>query len=682
MPSDPVGPPQNGPAYPAGAAQSRADARKAATTLDRAGHIAEAEAAYRRILDTDPRDPASLHLLALLLLKTRRPQEATELTRRAIELRPSASLFALQGTAALAAGDPAGASQSFAQALLLEPENAQAHLGLGNLRRVGGERQAALDHYRKAAAADPTLVEAEINIGVLLASMGRAEEAMPHLERARALRADDPDILANLGFAAGQYDPKAAIVWLQRALALKPDHAKALGNLAIIYAGLEQAEEAADFFRRALALRPRDTRLKLQLARQLAMLNQIEEAWTLAEQVSNENPMLVEGHLGLARLARIQGRFEEAQKYYRRAWELDPDSPAALAGLSGADDSPLSAADFAKMDELAGQETVPLRERRRLHFALAAQAERRQDYDSAFAHFARGNELRRAEMAQWGHSFDADAAFALVERIVESFDIGHFRRCAGMGRGSDLPVFIVGMPRSGTTLCEQILASHSCVHGAGELPEIPRLIDRLPETIGGGAVNPAPYPECVAALSGELAQRLANEHLARLQALAPEAARITDKVPTNFRHLGLIATLFPKARIIHCRRDPLDTCWSIFARNFDRSYAWAWDLDSIARFYRLYERLMEHWRRVLPVEMLEIRYEDVVADVERRSREIVAFCGLEWEDRCLRFYETDRPVRTASIEQVRRPIYAHSIGRWRRYESHLARLREALEVGA
>jgi hypothetical protein len=230
------------------------------------------------------------------------------------------------------------------------------------------------------------------------------------------------------------------------------------------------------------------------------------------------------------------------------------------------------------------------------------------------------------------------------------------------------------MPRSGSTLVEQIVASHPNVFGAGELPHFHRTAVELPAIQN----TTTSYPECAALMNDSTVARLADEYLTHLDALSPHADRVTDKMPENFQHLGLISLLFPHARVIHCQRDPLDTCLSCYFLDFTGWLPFTYDLTKLGQYYQQYLRLMAHWRTALPTPVLEVRYEDLVADKEAVSRRMIAFCGLDWDDACLAFHETDRPILTASHWQARQSIYKSSVGRWRRYEQHLGSLKQAL----
>ena len=297
------------------------------------------------------------------------------------------------------------------------------------------------------------------------------------------------------------------------------------------------------------------------------------------------------------------------------------------------------------------------------------------DYDEAFASFQQANELRRTYQRDNRRAFDAEGHRALVNEAISTFDRAYFQRVQGWGTESELPIFILGMPRSGTSLTEQILSSHPAVYGAGELVEIPRLIDQLT----GGDSNTMPRPTAFA--NRQMIQELSTRYLQRLtQVAAPkQATRITNKNLSNALYLGLIATAFPRARLISCRRDPRDVCLSCYFQNF-HYMDFAWSLEEIVFYYEEYERLMAHWSNVLPLPIYEVCYEDLIANQERVTRSLLAHCGLPWDEGCLTFYNTERAVRTASVVQVRKPLSAKSVGRWKHYQRHLGPLLEALDI--
>lgn len=654
---------------------------KSGLNLHRAGRMGEAEAAFRQILEIDPHHAPAHQLLAQLALHGGRPQEAAAIARRAFEHRPNPRILGILGTACLHLGDHAAAAEAFESALRLDPKNAEAQLGLGNLSRIQGDKETALRHYRGAVDANFALTEAHMNLGLLLVETGQTDEGIAHLEDALALRPDDLEILANLGFANARKDPEAAIAWLQRALAARPNHVRALTNLAAIHARLGRSMEAAECARRALAVDPANPGLRLQLAARLLETNALAESRHLFEEIAANHPATLEAHLGLARLSRLEGRLDDARAHFARALVIDARCPGALAALTELQDPSLTDVDFGRMESLAEDARTSARDRSRLHFALAAVTDRRGEHDRAFAHLQRANRLRLSELEGWGRGYDRVAEEAQIQSLISAFDAAHVERLHGAGNASEGPVFIVGMPQSGASLCERLLARHSRVHAGGERTEMARLTERLPEEILKVAGTGAPdYPACVADLTPDLATRLADAYLHDLRSLSPAAARITDRAPGNLRHLGIIAILFPRARIIHCRRNAMDACFSCYSQNLDQPHAWCCDFAALAHHYRLHERLMAHWRATLPIKMLDIDYADIERDVEGAARALVAFCGLEWEDRSLDCRGANGSADPAAELATLRSADEGAVGSWQAYEPRLTELRQALQM--
>ncbi|HZZ00328.1 MAG TPA: sulfotransferase [Candidatus Baltobacteraceae bacterium] len=350
------------------------------------------------------------------------------------------------------------------------------------------------------------------------------------------------------------------------------------------------------------------------------------------------------------------GRTDEAKAAIRRAIAREPRQAQFYRYLTDVDPGALREEDVAALESLAAADPADVRIE--ANFALGKYFARR-DPDRSFDHLVRGNAEKRALC-----SYDEAATLTSFQRIATVFQRPFIESGRKRAESSELPVFIFGMPRSGTTLVEQILASHSMVHGAGELS---LLEDTVESELGDGAP-----------ITAAIGQRYAGE----LRALEPRAKRITDKNPLNFRYAGLIAMVMPNARMVHVRRDPLDTCVSCFSNIFaGASLAWTYDLGELARYYNCYRRLMEHWRAALPDgAMFEMAYEDLVDDPEVQVRRLLAHCGLAWEQRCLSFYTTQRSVQTASATQVRKPLYRDSVKRSRAYGELLQPLRGALGI--
>lgn len=378
---------------------------------------------------------------------------------------------------------------------------------------------------------------------------------------------------------------------------------------------------------------------------------------------------------GLARTLEDIGRAEDAERCYRRVLALHPLHPWALGQLlslkgAAADDALCAAAKRA-----LEQEATPDSAKALIGYGLGKALDGQGDHDAAFAVIRCANDARRRQAG----AFDADAFERRIERLIDTFTMEFFEERAGFGVDSDLPVFIVGMPRSGTTLTEQILDRHPQMFGAGELTHLAELAAGLRQRFH----LEASWPECAALLSEENIRENAHAYLAKLRARAPRGAlRISDKSPLNFHHLGLAALLYPNARVVHCQRDPIDTCVSIYFENFRPNQTYATDLGELAAYYQGYERLMAHWRRVLPLPMLHLRYEETVVGLDERARALVDFMKAPWDARCLDFHASDRAVQTPSRWQVRRPIYTSSVGRWRRYRRHLTALENAFPESA
>jgi hypothetical protein len=375
------------------------------------------------------------------------------------------------------------------------------------------------------------------------------------------------------------------------------------------------------------------------------------------------NPDHAEALNNLGNACKVQGRFDEALAYYGRAIAQRPDYAETHFNRSEIKSFRPGDADLAALELLAAGYDGPANKAVYIHFALAKALEDTGDYVRAFDHLRRGNALKRRQI-----DYHETAVLGLFKRTAGVFDGGLPGRVRGVGDPSSIPVFVVGMPRSGSTLIEQILASHPQIHGAGELEHLENAVAML----RGG--DPAlPYPECLPALDGATLRGLAQAYISKLPAVG--ALRIVDKSPGNFFRIGLIRLIFPNARIIHTKRHPIDTCVSCFSRLFTSGVSYSYDLSELGRYYRGYTELMAHWRTVLPTDaILDVSYEDVIDDLEGQARRLIDYCGLSWDERCVSFHRTKRTVKTASAVQVRQPLFRGSVQRWRRYEDRLGPL--------
>jgi tetratricopeptide (TPR) repeat protein len=668
-----------------------------AAALCQGGQLDEAEALTRGVLSFAPRDHAALHLLGMIAGQKGDRSQAVDLYRQAITIDSRvASYHGNLGNAYLETARPAEAARAFRRALALEPGSALAHFGLGLALIAEKAYAAAAKELQAAMKARPNHADTHLNLGIALTELGRIDEAIAHCRRAVALNPGYPVSYLRLGIvlkakgepeaarrciaraielADAQYQPAIAAHDLQhhpmhaprQALAAAPQIVELLKQLGGLLYDLQQFDEAVGCYERALALAPASPLLHHAIGRARYLQGRLEESRAAFVTAIELDPDNAEHYVKVGRTFESEGRFDQAIAWQEKALAHQPDHAEAHYSLAMMRSSADREARIRQLEQTLAQDPLDPD----TNFALAKLYDEVGDYDQAFRCFKAGNDLCKA-----GHRYQPEQDASFVDRLMTCFSKELFDAKAEIGSPSERPVFIVGMPRSGTTLIEQILASHPQVHGHGELEQIGDLANGLAERLG----HRQPYPDCIAALDAITARGVAKGHLTQLEQTACGAVRSLDKMPHNFWHLGFITLLFPRARLIHCRRDPLDTCLSCYFQDFGRRHPFSWDLEQLGRNYRDYQRLMAHWHATLPIPVLDVPYEALVGDQEVWSRKLVDFLGLPWDDRCLAFYETNRPVLTSSAWQVRQPIYASSIGRWRHYVKHLDPLFGALGI--
>jgi len=464
-----------------------------------------------------------------------------------------------------------------------------------------------------------------------------------------------------------------AVSCFQRVLAFKPDFADAHSNLGVMLRLQGRIDEAVAHYEQALVFDPGHADAHSNLGDALLGQGRIDEAVVHFERALVFNPGHASAHNNLGLALVQQGRMDEALTHYERALRLKPDYSEAHYNRAEIRTFRSGDADLRTLEALTGRDDLSADQALPLHFALAKALEDSGDYARAFEHLRKGNDLKRRHI-----EYDEPGIVKFFERIRGAFDSGLFDRFQGEGNPSSAPIFVLGMPRSGSTLIEQILASHPQIHAAGERNDLERAIS----SVSGAGGQPVPYPECVRALDGLTLRRVAQAYLARMPSPANGKVRIADKALNNFLHVGLIRLILPNARIVHTVRNPIDTCVSCYSKLFASGWHFSYDLAELGRYYRRYRELMSHWRSVLPSDaILDVCYEDVIDDLEGQARRLIDYCGLPWDDRCLNFHKTSRPVTTASAVQVRKPLFRSSLQRWRKYESGLAPLlRELGEI--
>ena len=677
---------------------------QAAVDHHRAGRFDDAERLYNEILATHPEQPDALQFLGVLAGQRGSPDAAIDYLTRAIAVnRRNPAYHYNLGLAYQAAKKPAEASMSFKRTLELDPTHIEALKGMGGALLALGRLDEAERYCRQAVERAPGDPRVHNNLATVLLGLERAEEAEASARQALSLMPNFADAHNNLGNShlvrEAYTDAEESF---RKALRLAPGHAEAHNNLGITLLGLGRLDDAVASFNTAIEANADYAEAHNGLANIYRRIGYLADAEREYREALRCTPDYMNALVGLGTVLIDRGDTDGALAHYDDMMRRDPDSPTAHAGkawileLKGDIDGcyeivrPLVdagqpnaaiAALFGRMarrldrrdeageliERMLADGELGTNERQALHFTLGKLYDADDAIDQAFTHFAAGNGQNRS-------SYQPAKFTDIVDRTIALYDT---ERIASMPRAANrsvLPVFIVGMPRSGTTLTEQIIASHGQVFGGGELEHI----GAAARHHAGGPGKEGRLPECLAELGEADLDRIAGNHLVRLNALGGDAARVTDKMPNNFLRLAFINQLFAGARIIHCVRDPLDTCLSNYMQNFSRGNLQSNDLGHLGAYYNDYRRLMDHWRVVLGLPIMDIVYEDLVADLEGKSRELIDFIGLEWDPQCLRFHESERVVNTASYDQVRQPIYNRSVGRWRHYEHHLGPLKDAL----
>ncbi len=643
------------------------------------GDFAEAVACYQKLLRLQPAQAEVHYQIGVSFHNQNSLAEAAAAYRRAVELRPDhAEAHNNLGVILEGQGQWEQAAACYQEALRLRPDYADAHNNLGVVFNRQGRFQEAAACYQRAISARPRYAQAHSNLGNALRQLGLRKEAIACYQEALRLQPNYADAHYNLGVVlmeeGRQIEAEAAF---REALRLRPAFLEAHHSLGLVLHRQRRLPEATAAYRQALQLRPDFTEAAFSLANAFREQGQVEEAVATYRRILQSRPDMAEVHHNLANTLEEQGNLQDCLAHVLEAARLRPDWAYplfTLAELACHGHYQISDDQVQRIQALLADPQLPLNDASLAHFAQAFLFDKAGDHDRAFASYRTGNACKHRLLQQTGEAFDPAAHQEAIDQLIAAYDRPFFERTRDFGLDSQLPLLIVGMPRSGTTLIEQILSRHPAVFAAGELKELGRLVAELPARLGGAQ----PHPQCIAGLTAEVARGLAEDYCRQLARRGGPAARVTDKMPLNYLNLGLLAAVLPRARVIHCRRHPADTCLSCYFQYF-RELNFTWDLEDLGRYYRGYQRLMDHWRSVLPVPPLEVSYEDLVADQEAVSRRMVAYCGLDWDDRCLDFHASTRTIQTMSKLQVRRPIYSTSVGRWKRYEAHLQPLLAALQ---
>ncbi|MCA3574195.1 MAG: tetratricopeptide repeat protein [Aestuariivirga sp.] len=678
-----------------------------AMKLYSAGKLDQAFKIVSQLVEARPRVAAGQNLLGVILAAQGKKAEAVKAIGRATRLEPrNAQYLSNLGELERQRGKLHEAGIALREALHINPKHPQALNNLGILHYDRKEFQESIDCYAKAAASARNYPEAHNNMGNALRALGRQEEAIDAYQKAILLRANYPEAYNNMASVLrdqGQI-PEAEHAY-RKAIAQRKDYVEAYVNLAMLLDSNDRSEDALRVLGDALNINQHHLATLVQVARIQFRKNNFEQAEQAARLALRIDPKSAEALAVLGQVLhetdRLQGavaafeaalrlkpnmieinsvyavclkslnRLDDAKAQFEKTLELAPTAYGVYANLADLQkftpDNPYLLA----MERIMAEAADPASDRYMpMHFALGKAYDDTGQYARAFQHYKTGTAQKRAKL-----KYDESQTLGFMDSIREVFTEAFIRKPPIPGSKSEVPVFIVGMPRSGSTLVEQVLSNHPDTFGAGEIKEFSRQLNMM----RGRFPGLPKYPHIVQKMNSGQLNLLGEGYLSKLVALSPGSARITDKLLTNYYFVGLLHILFPKARFIHTKRNPVDTCLSAYTKLFKDDMPHSYDLGELGRYYRKYEELMAHWEAVLPPGVMKtVVYEDVVNDMPTMARELIDFLGLPWSDACLSFHESSRPVKTASVVQVRQPVYSSSVGRWKRYAEELKPLIEAL----
>jgi tetratricopeptide (TPR) repeat protein len=548
------------------------------------------------------------------------------------------------------------------------PNHAEAYNNLGNVFQILNRDEEAFEYLQTAVELNPNFFEAFNNLGNYYKKNEQIDNAIKSYSQSIILNPQCTDAHFNLGIMLQDVERfEEAISCYKQVIGLKKDHVEAHYKLGFIYQRFAEYNEARFHFEEAIKFKEDYKEAKNDLAYVLYNLGEVNDAIQMFEDLILTHPDYFSPYSNLANIFFHLGKTDESIEKYKQALAVDPGHAETYRHLSAIKPDPEQVDNIKKRLQEAD---ISALDKMHYHYALGAIYNHIKSYDESFHHYSIANQLKRESF-----EYDARKHTEYVNRVINTFSISYFQSKPVIGSNSERPVFIVGMPRSGTTLIEQIISSHSDIAGADELILMPKIENLLDKEFS----NTSTYPECMNDVDETILGKYAEEYLVQLTKISKEALRVSDKLPDNFLRIGLIKQLFPNAKIIHCKRNALDTCSSIYLNYFPKGNHHTFDLHDLGNYYLDYLRIMKHWNTVFSSELFEIQYEDLISDQEKMSRQLIEYIGLKWDDKCINFYNNDRAVKTTSNLQVRQPVYNKSINRWKRYEKELQSLIDILE---
>ncbi len=617
--------------------------------------------------DSEEKDIAALSDMALRHYQEGNLRQAQDDCQRILRVQQRPDAILILAKIAHEQSEFKVAVERYEQFLKIIPDHEQTHFYLGVVLEELGRTEPAIGHYEKSVTINANNAAAHVRLADACYKLQRWAEAIEAYKQVLALEDEVVDTMIKLvnAFFETQLFTESILLY-EQALTVLPDNALLHRQLGASLRRMGETEKAITCFEQALRLHPDDVRARINLARALRQLGRAEEAIDPLEEAIQLEPDNGEAHMELASAFRQLGQTELAVERLEQFLSLRPSCGEAYYRISMI--RPKREL-ISVLEEVLSDPDLPNDDAIYCHFALGTLLDDSKDFDQAFGHILMANTLQRETF-----TYHAEETRQIVDRSINVYSKDYFAGKSRFGSTSSLPVFIVGMPRSSTTLIEQILSSHPQVHGAGETEAFPG----VSRSIAQQFQYARPIPECMSLIDAKMAEEYSVRYLQQLALHCPTAARITDKFPQNFFTIGLIKTLFPDARIIHCHRNPLDNCTSLFF-HFFATFKATFELTELGQYYLQYQRLMSHWDNLFPGEIFTVQYEDLVLDQERVSKQLIEYVGLEWDEKCIDFQDNERNVLSPSNMQVRKPMYKSSIGRWKLYEKQLQPLVEVLQ---
>jgi len=627
-----------------------------AKKLVKKGSIEEAKKLYSIILKDSPQNQeAKLGLLALKNLKVNKePPQAN-----------------IQSIVALYSSGKIQEALVDIEALVKDFPNSPI---LYNIRascyKANGQINTSIKDYEKAVSLKPDYAEAYYNLGITLRELGQLEAALKSYEKALAIKHEYPEAHNNLGSVLldlGSLD--SATNHFEWALAFKPNYPEAHNNLGVVERKLEKFDKAIKSFKKAIDIQPNYVQAHSNLGNILQDIGQLDAAMNCYKNALAINPNHTQCYLDIGLIHKEKGQIDDAIKFFEKALTINPSHAVTYDNLSDIKKYTINKKHITKMQSLLSSNTLSPSDRRHLCFALAKVNENLDNQGELFKYLHEANRLRKHEL---NYSFDrSKTLFSTVKEIFSS-TYPDIEKSLSSEPSTFKPIFIVGMPRSGTTLVEQITSSHPAVHGAGELTNLPTIIGPIATDHLNQGINKLPQKPFLS---------IREQYLDVLSNLNVSESVITNKLPLNFIYIGFILTAFPEAKIVHMKRDARAICWSIYKSNFrNTGNGYSYNFDDLAGFYGLYSDLMDFWHQLFPDRIYDMCYEDLTTNQEEETRKLLEYCELEWDDNCLSFHKNKRAVKTASAIQVREKMYQGSSEAWKKYEIHLKPLIKALSA--